>query len=193
MRSIQSVYPHTVFFESENGASSLLLLNKEKIDLAIIDENLPIISGVDVIERYIQANSLNAKFILLSEKHNYINYQKSVKLGVQVFVDKDQIDQDILTGIKAIKTGKKYICDCLIEEINTIEMFATKVANLSAKERIFLTELKKGKSIQEISDKLVISNKSVNQITSNISEKLDLPSNKTFLARWALTHKHYIK
>lgn len=191
MRSISKIYPQAVFIESENGASSLLILTKKQIHLTIIDENIPILSGIEVIEKYYNSGTATSDFILISAKHNFNNYQKGIKLGVNVFIDKSHADQEIKYGIRAIQNGTRFLCGCLTEEISIINRFASKISNLSTNERMFLGQLKEGKSIQEISDKLVISNKSVNQITSNICAVINIPADKEKLTNWAINHKHY--
>jgi len=192
-RSLSKIYPQAVFHESEDGASTLLLLNKEEIHLAVIDENLPILNGIEVIEKCVKSGSNKTKFILISAKHNFNNYQKGVRLGVQVFIDKAQAEHEMKYGIRAILNGTKFLCGCLTEEISIINGFAAKVADLTPNERVFLGELKEGKTIKEISDKLVISSKSVNQITSKICAMIDIPVDKKKLSSWAITHKHYFK
>lgn len=191
--AIKLIYPKAIFSESEDGASSLLILSKENIQLAIIDENLPILNGIDVIEKYQHSKLGDAEFILVSDKHHYNNYQKGIQLGVKVFIDKDHIDHELKYGLRAIQNGTKFLCGCLTQEISTINSFVSKVAKLSTKERIFLAELKEGKSIQEISDKLVISNKSIDSITANICTMIEIPESKSSLADWAVSHKHYFK
>jgi len=190
-RSLLKIYPQAVFHVAEDGASALLLLNKEHIHLAVIDENTPILSGIEVIEKCAKSESNQTKFILISAKHNFNNYQKGIRLGVQVFIDKAQAEHEMKYGIRAILNGTKFLCGCLTEEISIINGFASKVANLSHNERVFLGELKEGKTIKEISDKLVISSKSVNQITSKICAMIDIPADKKILSSWAVNHKHY--
>ena len=193
IKSIKTIYPKAIFDESEDGASTLLLLNKENFDLAIIDENIPILKGLDVIEKYEGKDTIQTNFILMSDKHNYNGYQQGVKLGVNYYVDKMDARQDLVNALDAIETENKFLSKSLTEEIKTIQNIRDKVVKLSPNERIFLEELKKGKSIQEISDQLVISSKSVAQIIKNICAMLDIPAEKQSLLNWVINHKHYFK
>jgi len=190
-RSILDIFPHAIFHVTEDGASALLLLNKHDFQLAIINEFLPILSGIEVIEKCSKTLGNKINFIFTSTKHNFNTYQKAIKLGVSVFIDKGQIENEIKYGIRALQNGTIFLCACLTEEIEIINRFADKLNNLSHSERIFLGELKEGKSIKEISDKLVISSKSVKQITSKICAIIEIPADKNTLSSWAINHKHY--
>ncbi len=187
------MYPNSMFSETEDGASTLLLLNKEHFHLVIIDENIPILDGINVIENYKKEDSFSTKFILTSAKHNFDNYQKGIKLGVNVYIDKSEVKNEIKYGIRALKNGSRFLCDCLTEEMSIINGFANKISTLGPKEQIFLNELKDGKSIDEISEQMIISNKSVNQIITNICTAINIRPDFNELTSWAKRHKQYIK
>lgn len=192
-KTIAEIYPNSVFVETEDGASTLLLLSKEHFHLAIIDENIPILDGINVIENFAKEETYATKFILISTKHNYSNYQKGIELGVNVYIDKSHVKNEIKYGIRALKNGSTFLCDCLTKEMSIINGFANKISNLGPKEILFLNELKEGKSIQEISDHMVISNKSVKQIVLNICDAFDINKDIKTLSAWAKSHKHYIQ
>lgn len=192
-KSVRLIYPEAIFSEAEDGASTLLLLSKENFQLAIIEDDLPILSGIDVLDKYTSNKRSDTQFILISAKHKFDNYLKGIKLGVKVYINTGHLEHEIERGITAIKHDGIHLSARLSEELKTINGFAEKVTILSRKERIFLSELKEGLSIEEISDKLVISNRSVNLITANICEVIDIPKNQTSLKDWAISHKHYFK
>ena len=123
---------------------------------------------------------------------NYNNYQKGIKLGVNVYIDKSHVKNEIKYGIRALKNRSKFLCDCLTEEMSIINGFANKISTLGAKEQVFLNGLKEGKSIQDISNQMVISNKSVKQIISNICTAINIRPDNNTLTSWAKSHKHYI-
>ena len=92
------------FHEASNGLMALELLEKEQIDLALIDINMPIMSGLELIDRIIakQADSL-IPIIVVTTEANPTRIGELIEKGVKGYVHKpfnpNQIREAILDAL----------------------------------------------------------------------------------------------
>lgn len=81
-----------------NGRSGLAVASSFLPDLIIVDEMMPIMSGLEMCGRMKQIPRLSSiPVIMLTAKTDNVTENKSVRLGIDVFMSKP-FDPDILTG-----------------------------------------------------------------------------------------------
>lgn len=85
--------------QAEDGQQAISFLSKQKIDLAIIDINMPFINGIELIEK-INEISPKTLCIILTGYAEFAYAQRSVELGVFDYLLKPVKKEIILTAIE---------------------------------------------------------------------------------------------
>ncbi|HHI79336.1 MAG TPA: response regulator [Planctomycetes bacterium] len=77
-------------FEAGNGEEALGVASSHPIDLVLLDLNMPIMSGVEFMEKVKESPQLNTKFsvIVVSTESNQQKFDTLKELGVKGFLRK---------------------------------------------------------------------------------------------------------
>lgn len=132
---IEELEPHThKFIEARNGKDLVKVYNENKIDLAFVDINMPLMDGLSALEKCQSQSSYTKWFILTGEKEFHLA-KKAITLGVSDYLLKPiSID-----GLKPIiyntnQSKKKY----LIKENDSFELSIISLYNdLCIKNKIY--------------------------------------------------------
>lgn len=76
-----------IAYEAQNGAEALEILSKNKVDIVVTDIKMPIMDGLDLLER-IKKENLCGCVILLSEYAEFSFAQKGLELGAFDYIVK---------------------------------------------------------------------------------------------------------
>lgn len=178
----------SVVAETEDGPSTLMMTEQLLPDIIIMDISMPGLNGVQLTkiikERFPQIGIIGLS--IYTHMHYILEMLKAGALG---YLTKSCDEDEIIKAIYSVKRGKYY----LMPEIATIIAgdlvkvmikHNTQGKELSPREIEILRLLAKGKTVNEISKLLLISQKTVESHRVNISSKLGL---KTIaeLARYA--------
>jgi two-component system, NarL family, invasion response regulator UvrY len=111
-----------------------------------------------------------------------------IKAGASGYLSKDSIHDILITAIRAVLNGKKFITSSIAEKLADVFYTGTEQPthqSLSDCEFEVFKLLASGKKISEIAHQLSLSATTVSTYRSRILEKMNLRSN-TDLARYAL-------
>ena len=75
-------------FQAENGARAQYILENEKIDVAILDVEMPEKTGLDVLE-WSKGKGITTKIIIITTFKRSGYFQRAIKSGVDAYVLKD--------------------------------------------------------------------------------------------------------
>jgi DNA-binding NarL/FixJ family response regulator len=185
-RLIENIPSLSIVGTAQNGAEALLFLGKEKPDIAILDVDMPLMDGLEVIRSARHAN-IQTRFIVLTFHKEPSMVRKVMDLDVMGYLIKEDSSIEITECIEHVRHGKRYIShainqDALLQKdspINTLTDTEIKIARL----------IGKGMSSQEIADLMFVSAKTIENHRSNICRKLDLDGKHNSLVKWAIEHK----
>lgn len=89
-------------FEESNGVQALELLKKNKIHIALVDINIPFMSGLEFIREGIKI-SKDTVFIIISGYDNFSYAQKAIEYGVFRYIlkpiNKSQLKETLIEAI----------------------------------------------------------------------------------------------
>ena len=114
-----------------------------------------------------------------------------LKAGAAGYLTKDRAPEVLLTAIRKILSGEKYISESLAEKtvLHVIsESPGLLHETLSDREYQAMRMIASGKTIQEIGEALVLSARTVSTYRARLLEKMNMKSNTERL-RYALEHK----
>jgi DNA-binding NarL/FixJ family response regulator len=162
--------------EASNSAEALVKLNKEKVDMVILDINMPGRSGLDFI---LDVKSFNEDIpiLVLSMYEEDQMAMRALKAGAKGYLTKTRAADDLIGAIKRILSGKQYItenvAELLVNEVRK-EKTGDVTKGLSDREYFVLMRLAAGETLTEISRSLTLSVKTIYTYRTRCMKKLNL-------------------
>ena len=166
-----------VIAEAENGQECLDKLSTVKPDVLLLDINMPVMNGLEVLAA-LKERRIRVKVLVLTV-HNEVEYlMKAVDIGVDGYVLKDSESAELKKAIFAVASGENYIQPSLIPALNSkmIEKNddEARIDELTRREIEVLKLLSVGMYNKEIAERLDISERTVKNHVSNIFKKLEV-------------------
>ncbi|HZZ11220.1 MAG TPA: response regulator transcription factor [Paraburkholderia sp.] len=165
--------------EADNGQTAVELARLHQPKLAILDLDIPRISGLDVIPRLKLAYPA-IRILVLSGQDASTFAPRVMRSGVHGFVGKAREMKEIMRGVEAVMAGYTVFPVTTGESASgsgpELEAEEDKLMALSDKELVILQMLAKGMSNKAIGDALFISNKTVSSHKTRIMHKLGVKS-----------------
>lgn len=169
------------FLQTEDGDEALQLIQSRKPDVAILDVEMPNMSGYDVAMA-VNRLKLPTKLIILTMIKDGQLFRKAMEIGVRGYVLKENTSVEMLQCVKKVLRGDYYLSPAvsgsLLQEQSTErnqrENSDGKLELLTSTERSVLKQVAELKTSQEIADSMFISVKTVQNHRNNICSKLGL-------------------
>jgi len=183
--------------EAEDGEAALRHIHAKEPDVAVLDVDMPIKGGFDVL-REMQTSNLHTAVIFLTMHKDEGLFNTALDLGVIGYVLKDSAITDIVASIKAAAAGQNFISSPLATFlVNRSHRLATFVEHKPTINDLTPTELRilkliaEHKTSREIADQLFISVRTVERHRLNIGIKLDLHGSNALL-KFAIENKQHL-
>lgn len=180
----------TIIGDAKDGTEALHLLKAESFDILLLDISLPGMSGLDVLQTVKRKwPEINVLMLSMMPQEQYAIL--ALKLGASGYLTKDTAAEELLTAVKKVAEGGKYISNTLAESLAlnlSKRSSGHKHEILSGREFEVMIKIANGKSLQEIGKELFISDKTVSTYRSRIMKKMEFDKN-TELTRYCLEHK----
>ncbi|MCF6194628.1 MAG: UvrY/SirA/GacA family response regulator transcription factor [Kangiellaceae bacterium] len=165
-----------VIGEADSGESAVSMARELRPDVVLMDANMPGIGGLEATRRLIRFDP-DIKVIAVTI-HNAEPYPtKFMQAGAAGYVTKGADIKEIVNAIRQVKSGKRYITPEIAQQM------ALKALNpgeespfdvLSEREMQVMLMITQGQKVQDISDQLFLSPKTVNSYRYRLFEKLDI-------------------
>ena len=183
-----------VVAEAGDGKQSLELIQELQPDIAVLDVNMPEMTGFEVA-RQLQEFNLATSIIFLTMHNDEGMFNTALDLGVKGYLLKESAVKDIVAGIKAVAKGENFISPQLTSFLfnrsrrnaQLSEKIPT-ITDLTPAERRVLKLISDEKTSREIAEILFISIRTVERHRENICSKLDIHGSNALL-KFALLHK----
>lgn len=165
-----------VIEEADNGKECLKKLRDAKPDVLLLDINMPVMNGLEVLDKLKKKKSKQK--ILVLTVHNEIEYLlKAVDMEVDGYLLKDSDSAELLRAIQTVEQGEKFIQPELIPLLNS-KLIARdsdmeKLDKLSYREIEVLKLVAIGMFNKDIGKELDISERTVKNHMSNIFKKIE--------------------
>jgi two-component system, NarL family, invasion response regulator UvrY len=176
--------------EAAEGNEALLKIREGGYDLVILDISMPGLSGLDILQRMRQGK-VDARVLMLSFHPQEQYAVRAFKLGASGYLSKDSAFEELVTAIRKIAAGGKYVSSDFAEKIFFTDPGQTNPEihdSLSAREFQVMILLAKGKSVAEIANEIFISGKTVSTYRTRIMEKMGMKKNAD-LTLYAIKNK----
>ena len=165
--------------EAENGDQVLKIVKKTKVDVVLLDFDMPEKNGLDTL---VELKALYPKLpvMILSifpEDHYGTRF---LKAGASGYLQKSSATDQLIDAIRKVFNGGKYISSALTDKLVTglnkdKEQFLHE--SLTDREFQVFRLLATGKKLKEMADELCLSINTISTYRSRILQKMDLKSN----------------
>ncbi|EGW38478.1 response regulator transcription factor [Desulfosporosinus sp. OT] len=150
-------------------------------DVVILDLWLKGESGLDILMEMKKTN-LSCKYVVLTNSHKLEDFMRANDLGVDGYILKDAMLEEIVNAIRLVARGRKYYDPAVIEWV--LKRESQHVEPLTLREQEVLSALGAGLSNKDIADQLYITEYTVKKHVSRILSKLGF-SGRTQAALYA--------
>lgn len=153
-------------------------LSKQKVDVVVLDVNMPGRSGIDVLSD-LKKEFPDVRILMLSMHAEDSLAIRAIKSGASGYLTKNTAPDEIAKAIRKIYSGRKYITETLAEKLATeVQSDAPSALHqlLSDREFEVFQLLGSGMTVTEIAKRLSISVPTVSTYRARILEKLNMSS-----------------
>lgn len=163
-------------YQAADGQEAIELLSKQTVDVAILDIEMPIKTGLDVLEWICQHQDTKVIIVTTFKRSGY--FKRALAAHVDAYVLKDRSASELMATIYTVLSGQREYSPELVEEV-------TFDSNpLSEREQEVLQLVAKGASNQTIAEQLFLSNGTIRNYMTAIFNKLNA-NNRTDAVRIA--------
>jgi two-component system invasion response regulator UvrY len=164
---------------AKDAAEAIKALMKSKVDVVILDISMPGLSGLDAIKD-LKKIQPSVKILMLSMYPEERFAIRALKAGASGYLTKETAPEEIISAVRKVCSGHKYITPLMAEKIvtelqhpNENELYE----RLSSREFEVMCLIGSGKTINEIANFLSISNSTVSTYRTRIMEKMNFTNN----------------
>ena len=176
--------------EAETGMQAIKMVRETSYDMVLLDITLPDKHGVEVLKQ-IKAECPNLPVLILSMHPDDQYAMRAIRAGASGYMNKQSAPSQLVTAIRKVASGKKYISGELAEQLaNDLTKDSQQEIShqvLSNREYQTLCLMAAGKSLSEMADIMSLSAKTVSVYRARMLEKMNLKNNAEAV-RYALSH-----
>ena len=173
--------------EAADGEQALRLIQELNPTIAILDINMPRLSGLHVVRSLWERQSA-VKIILLTMHEDEDLFNEAMNLGVAAYVLKENAVADLLNAIRCVAAGKIFVSPSMsgsllrrAEQSAALRQERSGLDLLTPAERRILKLIAEDKTTKEIAEALGISARTVDSHRQNVSHKLHLSGSHSLL------------
>ena len=165
--------------EASNGLEVIKKIKSGKYDVVVLDISMPGKSGLDVL-REIKTLNLNLPVLILSMHPEDQYAVRLLQSGASGYLSKERAPRELVTAIRKVSQGGKYITSNVAEELASEIEFDYTIPpheRLSNREFQVMCLIASGKTVTEIAHELFLSAKTISTYRSRILLKMRMSSN----------------
>lgn len=177
--------------DANNGQEMVKLVNTLKLDLVLMDIDMPIMNGIQATQE-IKKSHPHIKVLILSMHNEKGVIQKVMEAGADGYILKNSDHKELLDAVRKVAAGQKYFSsDVTMTLLNPTAGNSEEskvLSELTEREIEILKLIAEGFSNKEIGDKLFISHRTVDTHRTNLMKKLDV-HNIAGIIKFAIKNK----
>lgn len=176
-----------------NGYEAIELCEKGNVDVVLMDIKMPNCDGIEAT-KIIKEKYSSVKIIILTAFPNDQSVRTAMSNGADGYLLKDVTPDILINAIKNVHSNLKIIHDDVFQMLAAAKDNENELSqnidknNLSEKEILIIKYIVQGKSTQEISKELFLSEGRVRNLIADILSKLKL-RDRVQLAVYAIENK----
>lgn len=185
-------FNYTVIASCDNGAKALDQILELQPNIAILDIEMPYLSGIEVIQKCREVN-IDTKFIILTSHKEKGFILQTQELEISGYLLKEEPFTEVHKCIQEVAKGNTYYSKTFNNILkNEIAPEIARIQYLTPSERTIVRLIALEKTSKQIADMLGLSVRTIDNHRANIISKLELPSKTDALTVWAKEHKSFL-
>jgi DNA-binding NarL/FixJ family response regulator len=176
--------------EADTGHKVLELARKQRWDVVLLDLTMPGKDGLEALQELRRERPALPILVLSAHPEDQLAL-RLLRSGAAGYLTKDKAPEVLLTAIRKVLRGEKYISESLAEKIalDTVSGATESLhETLSQREYQVMIMLAAGKTAKEIAKQLFLSIRTVSTYRARVLEKMKMKTNAE-LIRYALQNK----
>jgi DNA-binding NarL/FixJ family response regulator len=173
--------------EAANGQDAIEMLRALKVDIVLLDVDMPVLNGIDTLSR-IKKDFSHVKVIMLTMHEERAMVNLLLEMGADGYLLKNSSKNELKTCINKVANNEAY----LSPEVNAILLqedepkpLNPQLAQLTEREVEIIRLIAEGMSNKEIGERLFISHRTVDTHRTNVMTKLNV-HNVAGIVRFAI-------
>ncbi|MDO5968866.1 response regulator transcription factor [Flavivirga aquimarina] len=168
--------------EANNGKDVIPLLEKNRVDIAVLDISMPIMDGIE-LTNYIKKYFPKVKILILTMHDDPRFIRRTIEVGVHGYILKNKGKEEFVTAIKTIYFGEDYFGKKVTKTLISghRSKFIEGEIILTKKEKEILKLIAKGYSTPEIAKQLCRANTTIDSHRRNLIEKTGVKNSKALI------------
>ena len=183
---------YNVVGSGTNGREAFNLINKLKPDIAILDIQMPFMSGLE-IARKCNNNGIETKIILITFHKEKQLYNEANDLNIYGYILKEFALEEIENCLKSVAEGNPFFSPKISDVLGSNSKKNNVLHVLTPSEKKILKLIAMDKTNKDIASLLFISYRTVEKHRSNIISKLNLEHKTNSLLIWAKEHQENLQ
>ena len=183
---------YEVVASCDNGRSAYNTIVKENPELAILDIEMPLMTGVDVAQEC-QKNDVKTKIILITLYKERKFFDLARSYGVHGYLLKEFALAELNICIDQVLRGNPYLSQNIEKHFSISSETVTGLDELTRSEFKILKLIVDDLTSLQIADTLSISARTVEKHRANIIRKLGLEAKTNSLLIWAQKNKDLLR
>jgi len=162
--------------EAEDGIEVINKIKKENYDVILLDISMPRKDGIEILND-LRKEKVKPRILILSIHPEEQYGIRALKAGAYGYLTKDNVPNELISAIRKVSRGEKYISPSLAEKlVDALKVGFDKPYHeaLSNREYQVMLLLASGKSMQEIAKELFLSIKTVSTYKTRILRKMKM-------------------
>lgn len=177
---IESSARFRVIGEADDGATALSIIMEQVPDIAVLDIEMPGLSGIDIVRKVHEAN-LPVSALILTMYDDEDLFNEAMDAGAMGYILKDSAILEIVRGITKVAQGEIFISSAMTSaamkgrtEAEPLLRKRLGLHLLTQTEKRILRLIAEEKTSKEISEELSISPRTVDNHRAHICAKLKI-------------------
>ncbi|AWK14278.1 UvrY/SirA/GacA family response regulator transcription factor [Candidatus Fukatsuia symbiotica] len=180
--------------EAQCGEEAVKWCRSHSANIVLMDMNMPGIGGLEATRKILRF-SPDSKVIMLTIYTENPLPAKVMQAGASGYLSKGAAPQDVVNAIRAVHSGQRYIASDIAQQMALSQLqppVETSLFCLSDRELQIMRMITKGQKVNEISEQLHLSPKTVNSYRYRMFSKLNI-NGDVELTHLAIRHGFFNK
>jgi two-component system response regulator DegU len=177
--------------EAENGEVAVEVVKDQKIDLVLLDLDMPIMGGKDAARKILKI-SPETLVIMVSMNEELETISELIEIGVHSYILKDSEPDELQKAIQSVLNNEFYynqiVSKALHQKFKERPTNAAVDSHLTKREIEILELICQELTMKQIGDKLFLSEQTVHTHRKNLMKKVNV-SNAVGLVKYAIKER----